>query len=153
MIKRIFGSLLISCVAAHAAAQSATPAAQPAAATADTAAHPAAGAPAPLVVYFDPGSTTIRSQDRAVLDTASRAFNEGKPIVMILTGSADRTGLPADNLSLSERRASAVLKGLIDRGIPADRFQVLAKGETDLPVPTDQGVAELKNRRVEITWR
>jgi flagellar motor protein MotB len=46
-----------------------------------------------------------------------------------------------------------VLKGLLNRGIPADRFQVLDKGETDLPVPTDHGVAEPKNRRVDITWR
>jgi flagellar motor protein MotB len=29
----------------------------------------------------------------------------------------------------------------------------LAKGETELPVPTNQGVAEAQNRRVEITWR
>jgi len=72
---------------------------------------------------------------------------------MILTGSADRTGGAVQNLELSERRAAAVLKGLLDRGIPADRFQVLAKGETDLPVPTDPGVAEPKDRRVEITWR
>lgn len=88
-----------------------------------------------------------------MLDHASRAFNEGKPIVMILTGTADRTGDAAVNLDLSERRAAAVLRGLIARGIPADRFQVLAKGETELPVPTNPGVAELQNRRVEITWR
>ena len=88
-----------------------------------------------------------------MLDHASRAYNEGKPIVMILTGSADRTGSAEANLELSQRRAAAVLKGLLDRGIPADRFQVLAKGETDLPVPTSTGVAEGQNRRVEITWR
>jgi outer membrane protein OmpA-like peptidoglycan-associated protein len=72
---------------------------------------------------------------------------------MILTGTADRTGNAEVNLDLSQRRAAAVLRGLLDRGIPADRFQVLAKGETELPVPTDAGVAELQNRRVEITWR
>jgi outer membrane protein OmpA-like peptidoglycan-associated protein len=99
------------------------------------------------------GSTTIRNDDKAVLDHASRAFNEGKPIVMILTGTADRTGDAAVNLELSRLRASAVLRGLIARGIPADRFQVLAKGETELPVPTNPGVAEAQNRRVEITWR
>jgi outer membrane protein OmpA-like peptidoglycan-associated protein len=42
-----------------------------------------------------------------------------------------------------------VLQGLLARGIPADRFRVLAKGETELPVPTNAGVAELQNRRVE----
>jgi outer membrane protein OmpA-like peptidoglycan-associated protein len=150
--------LLTSCLAvsvAARAADSSTPANNPPAATktdvAKTDAAPAA--PAPLVVYFDMGSTTIRNDDKAVLDHASRAFNEGKPIVMILTGTADRTGDAAVNLEISQLRAAAVLKGLIARGIPADRFQVLAKGETELPVPTNAGVAEPQNRRVEITWR
>jgi outer membrane protein OmpA-like peptidoglycan-associated protein len=143
------------CLAASAAAQtSGTPATpQTSTGVAKSDAEPAPAAPAPLVVYFDIGSSTIRNQDRAVLDHASRAYNEGKPIVMILTGTADRTGDAQINLELSQRRAAAVLTGLLSRGIPADRFQVLAKGETDLPVPTNPGVAELQNRRVEITWR
>lgn len=139
--------LVASCLAASAAAyaaDSSTPANNSAAAPA---------APAPLVVYFDMGSSTIRNADKAVLDHASRAFNEGKPIVMILTGTADRTGDAAVNLELSQLRAAAVLRGLIARGIPADRFQILAKGETELPVATNPGVAEAQNRRVEITWR
>ena len=106
-----------------------------------------------LVIYFESGSSKLRPQDKAVLDQASRAYNEGKPIVMILTGSSDRVGTAQGNLTLSQRRASAVLTGLLDRGIPADRFQVLAKGETDLTVPTNPGVSEAENRRVEITWR
>jgi len=143
--------LVASCLATSAAAyaaDSSTPAAKTDAAKAE-----AAAAPAPLVLYFDLGSAAIRNEDKAVLDHASRAFNEGKPIVMILTGTADRTGDAAVNLEISQLRAAAVLKGLIARGIPADRFQVLAKGETELPVPTNPGVAEAQNRRVEITWR
>jgi outer membrane protein OmpA-like peptidoglycan-associated protein len=159
MNKRILPVVLIaSCLAASVAARAAdssTPANPPAATKTDVAKTDAAApaAPAPLVVYFDMGSTTIRNDDKAVLDHASRAFNEGKPIVMILTGTADRTGDAAVNLELSQLRATAVLRGLIARGIPADRFQVLAKGETELPVPTNPGVAEAQNRRVEITWR
>ena len=147
--------LAVSCLAAPAIAQTeASPAvAQPQTDAAKPAVPPAPAAPAPLVVYFDTGSTTLRNQDKDVLDHASRAYNEGKPIVMILTGSADRTGSAEVNLDLSQRRAEAVLRGLLARGIPADQFQVLAKGETDLPVPTNQGVAEVQNRRVEITWR
>jgi outer membrane protein OmpA-like peptidoglycan-associated protein len=146
--------LVASCLAAPATAQTPSSPAltQPPTEVAKTD-DPAPGAPAPLVVYFDIGSTAIRNEDRAVLDHASRAYNDGKPIVMILTGTADRTGNAEVNLELSQRRAAAVLKGLLARGIPADRFQVLAKGETELPVPTNSGVAELQNRRVEITWR
>lgn len=127
-------------------AQGAPPSAERPAAEAST------GAPAPLVVLFSPGSSELRPADRAVLDRASRAYNEGKPIVMIVTGTSDRVGSARMNLSLSERRASAVLRGLLDRGIPADRFQVLAKGQTELPVETKSGVSEAQNRRVEISW-
>ena len=112
-----------------------------------------AGGPSSLVVLFDEGSSTLKPQDKATLDRASRAYNEGKPIVMIVTGSSDRVGNPRMNLSLSQKRATAVLAALLDRGIPAERFQVLAKGETELPIPTKPGIAEARNRSVEISWR
>ena len=84
--------LVASCLAASAAAQTAgSPLADRPTDVAKTDA-PAPAAPAPLVVYFDMGSSAIRNEDKAVLDHASRAYNEGKPIVMILTGTADRTG-------------------------------------------------------------
>jgi outer membrane protein OmpA-like peptidoglycan-associated protein len=156
MNKRALSVFIVaSCIAASASAQTkdSTPAPQVPTEAAKADAQPAPAAPAPLVVFFDVGSTTIRKEDRAVLDHAARAYSEGKPIVMILTGTADRTGSAEVNLELSQLRAQAVLKGLLARGIPADRFQVLAKGETELPVATNPGVAELQNRRVEITWR
>jgi outer membrane protein OmpA-like peptidoglycan-associated protein len=153
MSKSILSCVLVASYLAASAAAYAADSSTPAAKTTDAPKAEAAAAPAPLVVYFDLGSAAIRNEDKAVLDHASRAFNEGKPIVMILTGTADRTGDAAVNLEISQLRAAAVLKGLIARGIPADRFQVLAKGETELPVPTNPGVAEAQNRRVEITWR
>lgn len=137
----VLGTTMLASLAYQASTASAEP--QPA---------KASGGPASLVVLFEPGSSELRAKDKAILDHASRAYNQGKPIVMIITGSSDRTGAPQANLSLSERRATAVLRGLLDRGIPADRFQVLAKGETELPVPTQRGKAESQNRRVEISW-
>ncbi|MCI0601049.1 MAG: OmpA family protein [Beijerinckiaceae bacterium] len=114
---------------------------------------PAPSAPSSLVLLFNPGSAAVRPQDVALLDQASRLYREGKPIVMILTGSADATGAAASNLKLSQRRADSVLQGLVSRGIPVERFQLVAKGETDPVVPEQTGVSEERNRRVEITWR
>ena len=114
---------------------------------------PAPSAPSSLLFYFDPGSATVRPKDTALLDQASRLYREGKPIVMIVSGSADATGSAASNLQLSQRRAHNVLKGLVSRGIPIERFQVVAKGGTDPAVPTTPGVAEERNRCVELTWR
>lgn len=117
-----------------------------------TAAAKSAAAPSSLVILFDVGSSTIRDKDDAILDRASRAYNEGRPIVLTIAGSADTSGNPKANLILSQRRATAVLHGLLDRGIPADRFQIVAKGQTEPFVPTAPGVREAQNRRVVISW-
>jgi outer membrane protein OmpA-like peptidoglycan-associated protein len=116
-------------------------------------APPATNAPESLVLYFDLGSAEVRSQDEVLLDQASRLYRDGNPIVMIVAGSADTVGVPERNLLLSQQRADAVLRGLIARGIPAGRFQLVAKGETELAVATADDVSEQRNRRVEITWR
>jgi len=113
---------------------------------------PASG-PMPLVVYFGSGSAAVRAKDEAVLDRASRAFNEGHPVVMSINGSSDKVGSPGSNLLLSQQRASSVLRALVARGIPVDRFQLVAKGETEPAVSTPDGGAEERNRRVEISWR
>jgi outer membrane protein OmpA-like peptidoglycan-associated protein len=112
-----------------------------------------AKAPDSLSVYFDPGSAAISSQSEAVLDLAARTYRDGKPIIMVVSGGCDSTGSAAANLRLSQRRADNVLQGLVARGIPVERFQVLAKGETEPPVAAPEGTAEARNRRVEITWR
>ena len=106
-----------------------------------------------LKVYFESGSAAVRGEQRAVLDQAARLFREGSPIVMILSGNADTVGLPDSNLSLSIRRAQAVADGLVARGIPAQRLQVLGRGNSELVVPTDNGVANPENRSVTINWR
>ena len=139
----LFGVILI------AAGQSAS--AEPQTNVAATSAAPTA--PSSLLFYFEPGSATVRSKDTALLDQASRLYREGKPIVMVVSGSADATGSAGSNLQLSQRRAQNVMKGLVSRGIPIERFQIVAKGGTDPAVPTSQGVGEERNRSVELTWR
>ncbi len=106
-----------------------------------------------LVLLFESGSTTVNAQNQAILDQASRLYREGRPIIMIVSGSTDAVGMPAQNLILSQQRANAVARGMLARGIPAERTQILAKGETNPAVPAPRGVPEAQNRRVEITWR
>ncbi len=113
----------------------------------------AAKAPDSLAIYFDPGKTTVSAQGLAILDQAARTYRDGKPIIMVVSGASDSTGSAAGNLRLSQIRADNVLQGLVARGIPVERFQVLAKGETEPAVPAPDGTAEARNRRVEISWR
>ncbi len=129
----------------------------PAALAADPAStDPAPADPAPadsIVLYFNNGSAAIRPADVAQLDRAARTFREGKPIIMTVSGSSDATGDAQSNLSLSQRRADAVFRGLVARGIPADRFQIIAKGETETAGKERTGSPDAKDRRAEITWR
>lgn len=112
-----------------------------------------AKAPDSLSVFFGSGSAAISPPSEAVLDQAARTYRDGKPIIMVVSGGSDSTGSAAANLRLSQERADNVLRGLVARGIPVERFQVLAKGETEPAVPAPEGTSEAKNRRVEISWR
>lgn len=109
--------------------------------------------PAPLQVFFDLGSSRIKSGEADTLDQAARLFREGNPIVMIVAGGADTVGNPDKNLDLSLRRAQSVADGLVARGIPVERLQVLGRGNSELAVETEDDVPEQNNRVVEISWR
>ncbi len=130
--------------------QPAAPSPGPAAAS-DTG-HTAA-APDQLVILFGDGSAAISSEGDATLDKASHLYRVGKPIVMVVTGATDSTGNPEQNLTLSERRARAVLNGLVARGIPVSKLQLLAAGSTDPAVTATSGAPEPQDRRAVITWR
>jgi len=122
-------------------------------AAASGAARAAGDAPAPdsIIVFFDNGSAKMHTDDLALLDKAARLYRDGHPILMTVSAGADATGSPVKNLHLSQERADAVFQGLVARGIPADRFQIVAKGQTDPAVQADG--QEPKNRRAEITWK
>lgn len=110
-------------------------------------------APDAITIYFASGSTGVSPAETAKLDQAARLYREGKPLLMTVSGGTDTVGDPVVNLRISQRRADAVFQGLVARGIPAERFQVLARGETQPAVPTDPGVPEAKNRQAVITWK
>lgn len=109
-------------------------------------------APAPdsISVFFDEGSAALRHADLAQLDHAARLYRDGKPILMTVSAGTDSNGSPQTNINLSQRRADAVFRGLVARGIPAERFQILAKGSTD---PAFSDPLDPRNRQAEITWK
>ncbi len=124
-----------------------------AAATTDAATDAPQAGSDKLSILFAPSSAAVGAEGDATLDKASRLYRAGNPIVMIVCGMTDATGSPAANLTLSERRARAVLQGLVSRGIPVQRLQLLAAGTTQPAVKTAPDTPEQQNRRVDITWR
>jgi len=133
------------------------PAAQPmkAAATPAPAPVPMAQAepaelPRNFLVFFDFDRSDI-SPDAAVVlkDAADYAKANGATRIMA-TGHADRSGSDEYNMALSMRRAEAIKRQLIANGIGESEIGLDARGEADPLTPTEDGVREPQNRRVEI---
>jgi outer membrane protein OmpA-like peptidoglycan-associated protein len=125
------------------AAQTVAAAANPAKPSAD----PAKPSDESLTITFDPAQAGLSPAANAQLDGAARLYRDARPEVMIVAGHTDATGSEFGNLLLSARRAEAVKQGLVDRGVPADRLEVVAIGEAQ-PTP---GV--VPSRSAVVTWR
>ena len=101
-------------------------------------------------LLFDFGSDGLRPEAGAVLDKIARILTDHADWKLVVEGHTDDVGSDADNLDLSERRAAAAVRGLVERGIAADRLRSAGFGE-GRPVATNatpNGRAE--NRRVEL---
>ncbi len=104
----------------------------------------------PYLVFFDFDSAVIRPEAEPILDRAAKDYRQYGFARIKLVGHADRAGPDWYNDRLSLRRAEAVRKALAARGVPADAMVTIGKGEREPLVPTDDGVREPQNRRVEI---
>ena len=128
------------------------PAAMPAAAPA---AAPAAKVAAPrnYLVFFDWDKADLTAEAKKILATAAEDAKKGGVTRIQATGHADRSGPDGYNMKLSQRRAQAVKSELTRLGVAAKDIAVVAKGEREPLVPTNDGVREPQNRRVEIVFQ
>lgn len=106
--------------------------------------------PRNYIVFFDWDKSDITPEAAAIIRTAAANANQMGQVRMVLTGHADRSGTTTYNAKLSKRRADTVRALFASLGFADKEIEVIAKGETDPLVPTDDGVREPQNRRVEI---
>jgi len=101
------------------------------------------------VIYFEYDKAVILPKSYPILD-AIAATLQGNPSIQLIEiqGHTDERGDDAYNLDLSDRRAKAVMKYLVDKGVDAKRLTAQGYGETQ---PLDRRHVEAawaKNRRV-----
>jgi hypothetical protein len=101
-------------------------------------------------VFFDTSQATLSPESMATVAAAASSFKASGAHSVAVSGHTDTTGPAAYNLDLSKRRAAAVSAELQRNGVPAGAIAALGYGETNLPVPTAQNVAERRNRSVDI---
>jgi OOP family OmpA-OmpF porin len=116
---------------------------------------PAAG-PEPLpeggVVFFPFDVAELTSEAEGSIDSIISDIKDRDLLGITVEGHTDTAGPGEYNMQLSQRRAQNVAAELIKSGIPARVIQTEALGETDLAVPTDDGVPMQENRRATISF-
>lgn len=115
----------------------------------------AAQPPAPMAVrlYFVEGKEEFTPDTAKSLATVLAEIKRRPAPDVVVVGHTDRVGTVQANDRLSLLRAERVRQELIRIGIPAESISVAGRGEREPLVPTDDEVAEPRNRRVEITVR
>lgn len=101
------------------------------------------------IVYFKTGSAALGEAQLETLMKAA-ALAKGTSLKVLVSGHADSTGSSEKNEALSEARARVVTDLLISAGVKAERIEAEHYGATRPAVEATPGVAEAKNRRVEI---
>lgn len=109
-----------------------------------------AGAPETYLVFFDWDKSNLTPEAMAIVQTAAANAKRTGARNVEVTGYTDTSGPPAYNQGLSNRRANAVKAELVKQGLSATSITTVGKGETDLLVPTPDGVREPQNRRARI---
>jgi OOP family OmpA-OmpF porin len=110
-------------------------------------------APRRFVLNFRFESDQLTDQARALLPEILRVVRERPFANVVVTGHTDTMGTLPANYELGLKRASTVRNLLIAAGLDAAQVEVSSLGETDPLVPTADGTAEPRNRRVDIAVR
>ena len=101
-------------------------------------------------VNFDFDKAEIRGDAAVILDEAASILNRTRGVGVRVEGHTDSTGPAAYNQNLSERRAAAVKRYLVERGVSASRLQTVGMGENNPIASNDTRDGRSVNRRVEL---
>ena len=101
-------------------------------------------------IRFDFDKAVIKPEYEDIIRQLAEVTQANRNVKISVVGHTDTSGSQAYNYALGGRRAEAVQKMLIERGIPASQIVAVSAGEEDLKVPTPDGVRNAENRRVRV---
>jgi outer membrane protein OmpA-like peptidoglycan-associated protein len=106
-------------------------------------------------IYFDFDKSTIKRVSYPILDQVVKVMTDRPNMRVRVEGHTDSKGSDAYNQRLSQRRAEAVVKYLIGKGIDPSRLEAVGFGESRPIAPnqnpdgSDNPTGRAKNRRTE----
>jgi outer membrane protein OmpA-like peptidoglycan-associated protein len=110
--------------------------------------------PASFFLYFITGTDILTEASKGEFQRMLEELRKRQAPDIVVIGHTDRVGNEEANDELSLQRAERVKSDLVSQGIAApERVRAAGRGEREPVVPTENGVDEPLNRRVEINVR
>jgi outer membrane protein OmpA-like peptidoglycan-associated protein len=106
-----------------------------------------------FVLYFVEGKDEFTDESKRLVEQLLAEVARRPVPDVLVVGHTDAVGTDQVNDALGQRRADTVRAALISRGVPAGDIRAISRGKRALAVRTADGVAEPRNRRVEILVR
>ncbi len=106
----------------------------------------------PGELEFDVDKATIKdtAQSKEILNTLLEFMQKNPSVTKLrVEGHTDNSGTPDHNQKLSDDRAAAVAKWLVDKGIDKGRLHTVGFGQTHPIVDNNNPENKAKNRRTE----
>ena len=103
-------------------------------------------------INFNTGSADISNSSSKEVEKIYNLLVQAENTKLTVVGHTDNVGNADSNLALSKSRAQAVVDYLKQKGIPANRFQLVdGKGQSDPIADNNSASGKALNRRVVIT--
>jgi len=110
-------------------------------------------APAQFTLFFVEGKDEFTDESKRIVDSVFAEIARRPVPDVIVIGHTDSVGSDAANDVLSRQRADVVRAAFAARGLAADKVVAIGRGKREPAIPTGDGIAEPRNRRVEILVR
>jgi outer membrane protein OmpA-like peptidoglycan-associated protein len=109
--------------------------------------------PAQFTLFFVENKDEFTDESKRIVDGVFAEIARRPIPDVIVIGHTDTVGNDAANDALSRQRADVVRAAFVARGLAADKVVTIGRGKREPAVATGDGVAEPRNRRVEILVR
>ena len=104
------------------------------------------------VVSFETSRASLDETSIAALRSVMKTLQARPGLTVTLTGHADVRGKDSINYRIGIRRARAVRRYLVGKGIPPSRITVTSEGEAKPRALGNDADAHRRNRRVEVAF-
>lgn len=105
-------------------------------------------------IYFDTDKVEIKPESKETLEQMANYLNSNPDVTVYLVGHTDNTGSIEHNQMLSEKRAEAVIKELVDsHNVNGSRLKAYGVASLSPVSNNSSEEGKSKNRRVEMVLR